>query len=101
MVFYLQDSTKEYACELCQKNGKEPCQISTRQDCKMQIGLSESFEKTPISYCNVTSKVPWSDGKVRISFPLHSLNDNLFMFYSNMHMVLMCMGWGAGLEQDR
>jgi len=59
-----QDSTKEYACELCQKNGKEPCQISTRQDCKIQIGLSESFEKPPISYHNAISKVPWSDGKV-------------------------------------
>jgi hypothetical protein len=104
LVFYLQDSTKEYACELCQKNGKEPCQISTRQDCKIQIGLSESFEKPPISYHNAISKVPWSDGKVCISFPLHSLNDNLFMFllkYAHGHMGLMCMDWGAELEQDR
>lgn len=59
-----QDSTEEYACELCQKNGKEPCQLSTGQDCKIQRGLSESFEKPSISYHNVTSKVSWSDGKV-------------------------------------
>jgi hypothetical protein len=88
LFFKLQDSTKEYACELCQKNGKEPCQISTRQDCQIQIGLSESFEKPSISYHNVTSKVPWSDGKVCISFPLHSLSDNYLYSYSNMHMAL-------------
>jgi len=70
-----QGSTKEYVCELCQKNGKELCQISNTQDCGIQISEPSGFENPSISNHNVTSKVPWSNGKVCISFPLHSLDD--------------------------
>ncbi|CAD6267459.1 unnamed protein product [Miscanthus lutarioriparius] len=79
-----QDSTKEFACELCQKNGKEPCQISARQDCKLQIGLSESFEKPSISNHNVANKVPWSDGSEQLKrlriLCLHGFRQNASSF---------------------
>jgi len=59
-----QGSTKEYVCELCQKNGKELCQISNTQDCGIQISEPSGFENPSISNHNVTSKVPWSNGKI-------------------------------------
>ncbi|XP_062203297.1 rhodanese-like domain-containing protein 6 isoform X2 [Phragmites australis] len=61
-----QESSKEYVCELCQKNGKESCQISPSQDCLIHIGLSESsgFENSSINNHCVTSKFPRSNGKV-------------------------------------
>ncbi|CAL5093044.1 unnamed protein product [Urochloa decumbens] len=81
-----QDSSKEYVCELCQKNGKEHCQTSTKQDCEIQIGLSEpsGFEKTSISDHSVTSKVPWSNDtehlkKLRI-LCLHGFRQNASNF---------------------
>ncbi|CAL4898649.1 unnamed protein product [Urochloa decumbens] len=81
-----QDSNKEYVCELCQKNGKEHCQISTKQDCDIQIGISEpsGFEKTSISNHNVTSKVPWSNDSEQLKrlriLCLHGFRQNASNF---------------------
>ncbi|KAF8677099.1 hypothetical protein HU200_046563 [Digitaria exilis] len=57
-----QDSTKEHVCELCEKNGKEPSQIPTRQDCDIEIGLSEpSCVGKPSASNHNELKVPWSN----------------------------------------
>lgn len=72
--FLLQDSTKDYVCELCQKNGKQCCQTSPRQGCKTESELIDSsdFGIPMIINQSATSTIPRSNGKVCISLLLYS-----------------------------
>ncbi|KQJ86306.1 rhodanese-like domain-containing protein 6 isoform X4 [Brachypodium distachyon] len=81
-----QDSTKEYVCELCLRNGKPCCQISVRQDGQTETELSESsaFGKPSITNKVLTSSAPMSNGgeqlkKLRI-LCLHGFRQNASSF---------------------
>ncbi|KAL6846951.1 hypothetical protein ACP4OV_022804 [Aristida adscensionis] len=81
-----QDSTKEYICELCQKNGKQSCQISPRHDSEIQLGLSESsdIEKTSTRNHFATSQFPRSNGAQQLKrlriLCLHGFRQNASNF---------------------
>ncbi|XP_040385758.1 rhodanese-like domain-containing protein 6 isoform X2 [Oryza brachyantha] len=59
-----QDSSKQYVCELCQKNGKQCCQISLRQDCETESELIDSSDFGRPATINqiAASTIPRSNG---------------------------------------
>lgn len=81
-----QDSTKEYVCELCQKNGKQCCQTSPRQDCKTESELIDSsdFGIPMIINQSATSTIPRSNGSEQLKklkiLCLHGFRQNASNF---------------------
>ncbi|TVU49729.1 hypothetical protein EJB05_01058 [Eragrostis curvula] len=81
-----QDSTEEYTCEICQKNGKQSCQMSPSQDCEKNLGLTESsgFEKISIKNHFATSELPRSNGNEQLKklkiLCLHGFRQNASNF---------------------
>uniref|UniRef100_A0A0D9Y0F3 Rhodanese domain-containing protein n=1 Tax=Leersia perrieri TaxID=77586 RepID=A0A0D9Y0F3_9ORYZ len=80
------DSTKEYICELCRKNGKQCCQTLPRQDCRTESELIDSsdFGNQAITNQIATSTIPRSNGceqlkKVKI-LCLHGFRQNASNF---------------------
>ena len=84
--FLLQDSNKEYVCELCLKNGKQCCEISVKQDYQAESELSEPSDIGKLSISNKisTSKAPGSNGKVCINSHLCHSDVWLFKILSSM-----------------
>ncbi|GJN35210.1 hypothetical protein PR202_gb23959 [Eleusine coracana subsp. coracana] len=81
-----QDSTKEYVCELCQKNGKHSCSISISQECEKTLGLSKSSDFEEVSTNNhfVTSDFLRSNGNEQLNklkiLCLHGFRQNASSF---------------------
>uniref|UniRef100_A0A0D3HVR3 Rhodanese domain-containing protein n=1 Tax=Oryza barthii TaxID=65489 RepID=A0A0D3HVR3_9ORYZ len=81
-----QDSTKDYVCELCQKNGKQCCQTSPRQGCKTESELIDSsdFGIPMIINQSATSTIPRSNGSEQLKklkiLCLHGFRQNASNF---------------------